>query len=632
MSGSLMLYSAAISAILGLSAMSLDHGLRRRGMPLRWVWIGSICGSVALTAAALLPNRPSSEPLTPATEPVVMSIAVAPIGWAGKATGRDDAPPAVPSEVSRNLPAIGDGALRSLERLDRLFLGGWVVTSTGAILFLVAAHGRMARRRRIWRRTTVDGIPVLVSRDVGPAVVGFLNTAIVVPAWVLELDTARRRLVLAHEVQHKRAGDAPLLLLALFCAALMPWNLPLWWQVRRMRHAVELDCDHRVMQGTHDAVLYSELLIEVGERASAGRLSFAAFAESTSFLAERIRNLMAPPPHMWRLVAGGCLAIGGLVLVSACEAPRPTLSERAGEVQSALRTGTDGTETDTVVARDGAGETNDVVEVVQPVDPNVGTGPDENGTESESEVATPAAPESTSATVDAAEPNEVVVLEILAQGRPNRQNIYELVRRLHPDIYEGGLNRDRALWIAIDNSGNLRRSWVGPNLYMAFEDYDPRTWASLPEGSPEAERALAEHREAQQKELRANVPDLEIRSQAALHYWQPAPVTLHFMMEATGIPIWGGRNFLARDVVVRTSQPMIAHETLPAIVPETISWQGEAWTSMGPARVIRLEELHPAGEVDGTPLFVSADSRNTDVVYRLQREPNVFLPFTRQRN
>ena len=58
MIASWMLYSAAISALLGLSALALDHGLRRRGIPLRWVWTASICGAVALSAAAWL--RPTA--------------------------------------------------------------------------------------------------------------------------------------------------------------------------------------------------------------------------------------------------------------------------------------------------------------------------------------------------------------------------------------------------------------------------------------------------------------------------------------------------------------------------------------------------------------------------------------------
>ena len=28
---------------------------------------------------------------------------------------------------------------------------------------------------------------------------------------------------------------------------LMPWNLPLWWQWRRLRFAIEVDCDARVL-------------------------------------------------------------------------------------------------------------------------------------------------------------------------------------------------------------------------------------------------------------------------------------------------------------------------------------------------------------------------------------------------
>ena len=54
-------------------------------------------------------------------------------------------------------------------------------------------------------------------------------------------DPAVRRLMLAHEEEHLHAKDPLLLLVASCLTILLPWNLPLWWQLRRLR----LELAHR---------------------------------------------------------------------------------------------------------------------------------------------------------------------------------------------------------------------------------------------------------------------------------------------------------------------------------------------------------------------------------------------------
>jgi len=56
-------------------------------------------------------------------------------------------------------------------------------------------------------------------------------------------------MVIAHEQSHLAAHDPLLLIVALFLLVLMPWNLPLWWQLHRLRYAIEVDCDSRVLRG-----------------------------------------------------------------------------------------------------------------------------------------------------------------------------------------------------------------------------------------------------------------------------------------------------------------------------------------------------------------------------------------------
>jgi hypothetical protein len=40
---------------------------------------------------------------------------------------------------------------------------------------------------------------------------------------------------------------------AAFTVAALPWNVALWWQLMRLRAAIELDCDKRVVADGHGA-------------------------------------------------------------------------------------------------------------------------------------------------------------------------------------------------------------------------------------------------------------------------------------------------------------------------------------------------------------------------------------------
>ena len=120
--------------------------------------------------------------------------------------------------------------------------------------------------------------------------VGLLRPRIVVPRWVTMALPSHQAAVIAHEQSHLDARDPQLFTLALALLVFMPWNLPLWWQLRRLRYAIEVDCDARVLKGGVDPAHYGETLIAVGERQSAYIGAVAAMSESKSFLEERIES------------------------------------------------------------------------------------------------------------------------------------------------------------------------------------------------------------------------------------------------------------------------------------------------------------------------------------------------------
>src|SRR5712672_796773 len=87
--------------------------------------------------------------------------------------------------------------------------------------------------------TMIDGVPILVTDVAGPATVGVVRSRVLVPKWVLGLPGAQRKYVLRHEDEHRRAHDARLLFVASLPLVLAPWNLALWWELRRLCLAVE---------------------------------------------------------------------------------------------------------------------------------------------------------------------------------------------------------------------------------------------------------------------------------------------------------------------------------------------------------------------------------------------------------
>ena len=71
---------------------------------------------------------------------------------------------------------------------------------------------------------------------------------VVVPRWLLDMTETERGLMLRHEDEHRAAGDSRLVAAAVAALVLVPWNVPLWWVIARLRVALEIDCDRRVLK------------------------------------------------------------------------------------------------------------------------------------------------------------------------------------------------------------------------------------------------------------------------------------------------------------------------------------------------------------------------------------------------
>lgn len=301
-----MLYGTAVAILAGLGAAALERGARVLNRAGRWCWIGAMIVALALPAAAWF--RPQALP------PVVLRMPT-PTGLV------EAAPP-----VTITAPSIRYHTKHqwTWSDLNGPLAGVWVLLTLGMLAWFALASRRLARLRKSWR---AEG-GFLVSENVGPAVVGFLRCEVVVPGWSLELSPEQRQLLLAHEAEHVAAHDSRLLLAAAVVLALVPWNVGLWWQFARLRLAIELDCDERVLRSFPDRSRYGRLLLDVGAKAARTLLPVTAFHEPMSSLERRIRSMTTIRPKKAGLIAG-VMALGAVAaLFIACEAPRPTAPPR----------------------------------------------------------------------------------------------------------------------------------------------------------------------------------------------------------------------------------------------------------------------------------------------------------------
>ena len=299
-----MAYVFVVTLVLSAAALSAERALRLRRAATRWTW------AAAIVASLLLPTLIASVSFQ---VPNIMAPQAP-----HKAIALRDAT-SLPLTILSRIPAPSSSARLGTEaELKRC----WWAVSGVMMLLLAASAAQLFWRKRRWKRASVAGVSVYVVPNVGPAVVGLLRPRIVVPPWVAEATPAMQAHVIAHEQSHLDAGDPRLLTMALCLLVFMPWNLPLWWQLRRLRRAIEVDCDARVLRAGHDATRYGETLLEVGARQSGFIGTVAAMSESPTFLEQRIKMMLRKPDGWWKMGAAllGCLSVC-LVAVAAQVSP-----------------------------------------------------------------------------------------------------------------------------------------------------------------------------------------------------------------------------------------------------------------------------------------------------------------------
>lgn len=315
-----MMYCVLASLGLALAATLAERVLLAGRGPVRLVWIGAVALSIVIPVLAF---RDSSESKPIASQvsqanPAVVGDSFDPTAIAEATTSTTAPSTAVPSVPVRNWRT-------TLNKYDTPLLIVWGTLSFALACSFFGSVIVLALMRRNWTSQTVHGIPVMLSERTGPAVVGTIWPDIVLPRWVLELPQSQQQLMLRHEDEHRRACDAQLLTIARLALIIMPWNAALWWQILRLRVAVELDCDARVLQSA-DARSYGDLLLEVaGSRGGTSLIGATAFAERATQLEKRIRVLSRHRVHTSRAARAVASGVGIIVLSVAWAAPHPAV-------------------------------------------------------------------------------------------------------------------------------------------------------------------------------------------------------------------------------------------------------------------------------------------------------------------
>jgi beta-lactamase regulating signal transducer with metallopeptidase domain len=316
-----MAYTIAVSFLAALAGYALDRAGPLKEGSKRWIWAAAMLLSLAYPAAVLLRPPPMANPVS----------AVASSGMAGSASDATKVLNGTPGATAFKARApLSQGSIGGRGRwepeavLNIPLMILWVVSSFGLALWLCVGRAALYRRALAWAEERVDGHAVRISEDTGPAVVGPWGSFIVLPRWLLRAPHELRAMVLRHEAQHLAAGDPALVLFGLIFVVLTPWNLPLWWQLRRLRFALEVDCDARVRSDGADLNAYARMLLAVCEHNSRIPVGVLAMSARRSDLEQRVTALLVRASRP-RSVSAATIAASALVVVSAAELPAPQL-------------------------------------------------------------------------------------------------------------------------------------------------------------------------------------------------------------------------------------------------------------------------------------------------------------------
>ena len=290
-----MLYAAGIGVLLAAGGWASERFCETMGWPRRFPWMVALALAVAIPLFARGPTPAPEGPV--ASLPAVTAVAE------------------VVTESASASPGPG---------LDRAALVVWGASSLATLLIFGAVLGVMARSRRRWPRRSVDGEEVYVSAGFGPALIGVARPSVVIPEWLFCASARAGSVAILHEREHARAGDHLALLYGALVVALFPWNPAVWWMVRNLRGAVEIDCDRRVIASGIPAGDYGKLLLAIGVGQHKRWVFAPALIESRHSLERRLKVMAAKKMKLNPLRAATLAGLSLATVFIACDTDAPT--------------------------------------------------------------------------------------------------------------------------------------------------------------------------------------------------------------------------------------------------------------------------------------------------------------------
>jgi len=309
---SLVMYSIIVGSLIVVAAVALDRVATTQKWPTRFIWAAS------LVSIVLWPIVGATRALKPIARSSLLPFTVT-------------LPPL------RVVASAGAGSLTGA--LDFAFGLTWLALSALLLAALAADVVRLRRLKREWPLREVDGRSMRLTTDVGPAVVGLRSMELVLPEWILSLDAPLRSLVLRHEEEHRSARDPYLLISARLAIALMPWNPALWFAAHRLRLAIELDCDARVLRADPSPRRYGMLLLTIAQRRGTAPTALSPMlSEPTTQLERRILAMRPSRHRLARVTAVAGMLVAASALALACSVQSdsaPTAASKAVQPSTA---------------------------------------------------------------------------------------------------------------------------------------------------------------------------------------------------------------------------------------------------------------------------------------------------------
>jgi bla regulator protein blaR1 len=306
-----MTYGVVVGALIVVAAIALDRVAGALGWPRRFFWLG------AITTALLWPIASTGRALIRPTAALVLPF-------------------------TYTLPPFHVGAEGTASSFIINWSGvlaiAWLVVSA-LLLGRLLADVRALRALRVgWPVREVDGRSVRLTREIGPAVIGVRQMELVLPEWILSLDEPLRALVIRHEEEHRAARDPQLLIAVRLATLLMPWNPAIWYAARRLRLAIELDCDARVLRAHPSPQRYGMLLLTLAQRRATLPTALApSLSEPTTQLERRILAMRSSRRRLASLTAVAGALVAAAALALACSVQSDTAPTAAKSARSTPR-------------------------------------------------------------------------------------------------------------------------------------------------------------------------------------------------------------------------------------------------------------------------------------------------------